>query len=161
MELTADDRFAIQDLYARYCRTVDLNDAEGWADTFTEDGRRSYCENTGIPARDGRTFTGRAELIGLQSTPRPLRVRHWHSLPVLTDAGDHIHSVIYGMVVNIENELPVVIAHFTYTDELVKLADGSWRMRSRRSDRDILAPETTKSSPSGMGSPVSGHPAGI
>lgn len=41
MNITADDRFAIQDLYAAYCRMVDLGDAEGWADTFTEDGRRS------------------------------------------------------------------------------------------------------------------------
>lgn len=143
MELTSDDRFAIQDLYARYCHTVDLNDAEGWADTFTEDGKRIYCENTGIPARNGRTFTGRAELVQLQSVPRPLRVRHWHSLPVLTDAGDHIRGVIYGMVVNIGSQPPVIMAHFTYTDELVKLNDGSWRMRSRRSDRDILPPEAT------------------
>ncbi len=143
MELTADDRFAIQDLYARYCQTVDVNDAEGWADTFTDTGKRIYDDKSGIPARDGRTFTGRAELIKMQSVPRPLRVRHWHSLPVLTDAGDHIHSVIYGMVVNIANEPPVIMAHFTYTDELVKLDDGSWRMRSRRSDRDFLAPETT------------------
>jgi hypothetical protein len=149
MELTADDRFAIQDLYARYCHTVDANDAEGWADTFTEDGTRSYCENTGLPERNGRSFTGRAELIKLQTslqpTRRPLRIRHWHSSPVLTDAGDHIRSVVYGMVVNIASQPPVVSAHFTYTDELVKLPDGSWRMRLRRSDRDVWEPETTES----------------
>ncbi len=141
MELTADDRFAIQDMYARYCQTVDAGDAEGWADTFTDDGKRIYDHSSGIPARDGHTFTGRAELIKMQSVPRPLRVRHWHGLPVLTDGGDHIRSVIYGMVVNIENITPTLTAHFTYTDELVKLPDGSWRMRSRRSDRDVLDTE--------------------
>jgi hypothetical protein len=45
MDITAEDRFAIQDLYARYCQTVDQGDAEGWADTFTEDGKRIYDDN--------------------------------------------------------------------------------------------------------------------
>jgi len=30
------------------------------------------------------------------------------------------------------------MAHFTYTDELVRLPDGKWRMRSRASARDLL-----------------------
>jgi hypothetical protein len=138
MHITADDRFAIQDLYARYCQTVDLGDAEGWADTFTEDGRRIYDDNPGAPGRAGKTFTGRAALVELQSIPRPLRVRHWHGLPVLTDKGDHLQSVVYGMVVDISQDPPVPMAHFTYTDELVRSADGSWRMRSRSSVRDLL-----------------------
>src|SRR5215831_9773716 len=111
MDITAEDRFAIQDLYARYCQTVDRGDAAGWADTFT----------------------GRAELVTMQSVPRKLRVRHWHGLPVLTDKGDHLESVVYGMVVDISQDPPAVMAHFTYTDELVRTADGCWRMRSRAS----------------------------
>jgi SnoaL-like domain len=138
MDITAADRFAIQDLYAQYCRMVDLGDAEGWADTFTEDGKRSYDNNPGAPGRAGRTFTGRAELVELQSVPRALRVRHWHASPVLTDKGDYLESVVYGMVVDISQDPPVIMAHFTYTDELVRLADGSWRMRSRASARDLL-----------------------
>ena len=138
MEVTAEDRFAIQDLYAAYCRTVDLGDAEGWADTFTEDGKRSYDDNPGAPGRAGRTFTGRAELVKLQSAPRALRVRHWHASPVLTDKGDYLESVVYGMVVDISQDPPVIMAHFTYTDELVRLPDGKWRMRSRASARDLL-----------------------
>lgn len=138
MQITAEDRFAIQDLYAAYCRTVDLGDAEGWADTFTADGKRIYDDNPGAPGRAGRTFTGRAELVELQSAPRALRVRHWHASPVLTDKGDYLDSVVYGMVVDISQDPPVIMAHFTYTDELVKLADGNWRMRSRASARDLL-----------------------
>ncbi len=138
MNITAEDRFAIQDLYAAYCRTVDLGDAEGWADTFTADGKRIYDDNPGAPRRAGRTFTGRAELVRLQSAPRALRVRHWHGSPSLTDKGDYLESVIYGMIVDISQDPPVLMAHFTYTDELVKLPDGSWRMRSRASARDLL-----------------------
>lgn len=138
MDITAADRFAIQDLYAEYCRTVDLGDTEGWADTFTEDGKRIYDDNPGAPGRAGRTFTGRAELVELQSAPRALRVRHWHASPVLTDKGDYLESVVYGMVVDISRDPPVIMAHFTYTDELVRLPGGSWRMRSRSSARDLL-----------------------
>jgi len=138
MHITADDRFAIQDLYARYCQTVDLGDAEGWADTFTEDGRRIYDDNPGAPGRAGKTFTGRAALVELQSIPRPLRVRHWHGLPVLTDKGDYLHSVVYGMVVDISQDPPAILAHFTHTDELVRTAAGCWQMRSRSSVRDLL-----------------------
>ncbi len=58
-----------------YFRTVDLGDAEGWADTFTADGKRSYDDNPGAPGRAGRTFTGRADLVELQSAPRALRSR--------------------------------------------------------------------------------------
>jgi len=138
MDITAEDRFAIQDLYARYCQTVDRGDAEGWVDTFTEDGQRIYDDNPGVPGRAGRTFTGRAELLAMQSVPRRLRVRHWHGLPVLTDKGDYLESVVYGMVVDISQDPPQVMAHFTYTDELVRTAGGSWRMRSRASARDVL-----------------------
>jgi SnoaL-like domain len=145
MELTPQDRFAIQDVYAKYCRTVDLNDAEGWADTFTDDGKRIYDDNPGAPGRAGRTFVGRAALVKLQSVPRPLSVRHWHSLPVLTDKGDYIEGVVYGMVVDVSKDPPTIMAHFTYTDELVKLADGSWRMRSRASARDLLVLESAES----------------
>jgi SnoaL-like domain len=142
MDITADDRFAIQDLYALYCQTVDQGDAEGWADTFTEDGRRIYDDNPGAPGRAGKTFTGRAALVELQSIPRALRVRHWHGLPVLTDKGDYLQSVVYGMVVDISQNPPAIMAHFTYTDELVKTADGSWRMRSRESARDLLSTQS-------------------
>jgi len=138
MHITAEDRFAIQDLYARYCYTVDQGDAEGWADTFTDDGKRIYDDNPGAPGRAGRTFTGRAALVELQSAPRALRVRHWHGSPVLTDRGDYLESVVYGMVIDISQDPPAVMAHFTYTDELVRLPDGSWRMRSRASARDLL-----------------------
>lgn len=138
MELTAEDRFAIQDLYARYCQTVDQADAEGWADTFTEDGRRIYDDNPGAPGRAGRTVVGRDALVELQQIPRALRVRHWHGLPVLTDRGDYVESVVYGMVLDISKDPAEILAHFTYTDELVKLDDGSWKMRSRASARDLL-----------------------
>lgn len=130
MELTAEDRFAIQDLYAHYCVSVDRNDPEGWADLFTEDGSRSYDAEWPVAERAGKTFTGRQALMGLVIARRS---RHWHSLPVLTDKGDHIESVVYGAMFNIDTQPPVVAAHLTYTDELVRLDDGSWRFRSRHS----------------------------
>src|SRR5581483_6281112 len=36
--LSIEDRFAIQDLYARYCANLDCGDWEAWSRCFTEDG---------------------------------------------------------------------------------------------------------------------------
>ena len=146
MDITIEDRFAIQELYAKYCQTVDQNDAEGWADTFTEDGERYYDPHMSMPARAGKLFKGREQLIalqtGLQPTRRPLRTRHWHSTPVLSDAGNHVSSVVYGMVVDVSQEPPVILGHTTYTDRLVKIEDGSWRIQFRASVHDRYpAPE--------------------
>ena len=37
MSISIEDRLAIHDLYSRWCVTIDDGDAEGWADTFTDD----------------------------------------------------------------------------------------------------------------------------
>jgi hypothetical protein len=137
MDITAEDRFAIQDLYARYWRAVDTCDAEGWADTFTDDGKRIYAENSGGPARAGKTYQGRSQLLELR-VPREKRWRHWFATPVLTDKGDYLESTVYGFVVDIKQDPPAIMAHHTFTDELVKLPDGSWRIRSCLSERDLV-----------------------
>jgi len=38
MTLSIEDRLAIEDLYRRWCVTIDDGDDQGWADTFTDDG---------------------------------------------------------------------------------------------------------------------------
>lgn len=140
MTITPEDRFAIYELYARYCYTVDQNNTEGWADTFTPDGERYYDPLHPMPARAGKLFKGREQLIGLQTalqpTRQPLRTRHWHATPLLTDMGDHVGSIVYGMVADVSQQPPVILAHTTYTDRLVKLEDGSWRIQYRGSVHD-------------------------
>jgi hypothetical protein len=55
---------------------------------------------------------------------------------VLTDRGDHVESIVYGMVVDVSQNPPVIMAHTTYTDRLVKRGDGSWKIQSRASLHD-------------------------
>ena len=135
MELSAQDRFAIEDLYTRYNRTIDAADAEGWADVFSVDGE--YVPGLG-PAL-GKTFNGRDELVAFH-TPRPLRVRHWNPdpMPLLTDKGDYVEGICYCIVLDISQDPVKIIGHSTYTDELVKDADGAWHIRARRSKKDFV-----------------------
>jgi hypothetical protein len=136
--INANDRFAIQDIFAAYCVAVDRNDARGWADLFTDDGKRIYDENPGAPGRASRTVSGREELIKLQLSHPLSGVRHWQSLPMLVDHGEYVASVSYGMVIDISRDPPFIAAHFTCAGELVKVADGTWRIRSMSSSRDLL-----------------------
>jgi SnoaL-like domain len=136
MELTAADRFAIQDLYTEYNRANDAADAERWADVFTEDGE--YVP--GLGPFIGQRYNGRDELLTFHGTPRPLRVRHWNPdlMPVLTDKGDYIEGICYCIVLDISQDPPAILGHSTYTDELVKDDVGHWRIRARRSLKDLV-----------------------
>lgn len=72
--LTAADYIEIQQLYARYARTLDLGDPEGWADTFTPDGVF-------------RDAAGREELVAYAENSyggRQGTGRHWNSQLVVT-----------------------------------------------------------------------------
>jgi hypothetical protein len=48
------------------------------------------------------------------------------------------------MLLDISQDPAVILAHFTYTDELVKLDDESWKMRRRASARDFLHLESAE-----------------
>lgn len=145
MELRPEDRFAIQQLYAGYNSAHDIGDAEDWADVFTDDGE--YVPGLGPFA--GQEIRGRDQLLAFQREPHSLRVRHWNpeSMPLLRDKGDYIEGTCYCMVLDISKDPPSIVGHTTYTDELVKLGDGSWRIRARRSKRDQLPPASRSAAP--------------
>ena len=128
--LTAEDRIAIEDLFARYAWALDTGDSDGFADTFTPDGVvvedvfdranrnagreaiRAFCERF----RLWEEFPGRQHYVG--------------QLLVEGDAERcQARSFTFATHCRGEPPFPVSFAGH-YEDELVKV-DGQWLFAER------------------------------
>ena len=90
--LTADDHAEIVQLYATYNLALDGGDAQGWADTFVEDG--VFANNT-----------GRAALIAFAegfTEQQAGHARHWNTNIHLTKTADGAAGTCYLMLMNAE-----------------------------------------------------------
>lgn len=118
--LSADDYIEIQQLYAKYAQTLDLGDAEGWANTFTPDG--VFGESVGHEQlrafADGfmGNFDGAA--------------RHWNSQLVITPTADGASGSCYLLLVDTRSQPAGITVAGIYQDEIVKTASG-WRFKER------------------------------
>jgi hypothetical protein len=120
--LSADDRFAIQDLYSRYNHAIDSGDGEGWAATFTPNGM--FESALGVE-------TGRAALAAFANKlGQQYRMRHWinNLLVEETPGGATGRCYLLGYVLG--GEQPAVGSVAIYHDEMEKTADG-WRFAKR------------------------------
>jgi hypothetical protein len=118
--LSADDMAEIHNLYAQYNLMLDGGDAEGWADTFVEDGRFG-------------TSVGRAALIEFaenfhESNPAS---RHWNTNTRITPTVEGAAGTTYLMLWNVGVRPATITVTGIYTDVLVRTADG-WRFQSRQ-----------------------------
>jgi len=121
-ELTVADQLDIQQTYARYYHTIDAGDAEGWADTFTEDG-----EFNGIK--------GRAALIENRKKSGPSKTRHVVSNLVLTPTEEGAKGSLYVFIFD-PQQVPVKINSYSrYDDTLVKTPQG-WRFKTKIRSND-------------------------
>lgn len=142
MTLNPQDFVEIHQLYARQSQAIDLGNAAGWADTFTEDG-------TFESPTYGRTASGRVELAAFAqqfadtAAAEGASYRHWTNAIVLdADGEDRITASGYLAIVSIERqEAPRFHRHVEISDRLVRTATG-WRFRSR-----VVAPSSQGTNP--------------
>ena len=126
--ISADDRFAIYDVLARYSRALDTADAEGYAALFTPNG---YVE---IP---GESFRGREAIAAyiqrLTSGPSWRGYRH-HNTQILFEsgAGQRCNVSCYSTILfrNAGGSVEFRQQGF-YRDVFEKLDDGLWYFASR------------------------------
>lgn len=133
--LSADDMFAIHNLYAKYNLYSDAGDPEGYADCLTEDavltvepmgvriqGRAAFLEHKrrDVASRDGRYR------------------RHWNGNLMIEPADGATAEVgmaigrCYLLAYNGEpGALPAVADCGVYEDVLVRDAHGAWRFKRR------------------------------
>lgn len=137
--LSIEDRFAIQDLYARYCAYVDTYDIERWADTFTEDAvLDSYQRHDG---RAAIAAYGRI-LVEKRDTKPWVSRQHWTN-NLVVEGDDKTASALCYLVVVGKSKATGEFAVFTqgtYQDDLVK-AGGAWKFKRRKLNYEALGPE--------------------
>ena len=129
--LTADDYIEIQQLYAKYAHTIDLGDAEGWADTFTPDGM------FGDPSSDSAT-RGRQSLVAFAANAYVRNSgtgRHWNSQVLITPTSAGADGSCYLLLLDTGAQPVGIRVAGIYRDKIVKTADG-WRFSNRVASAD-------------------------
>lgn len=133
--LTTDDRLAIQSLYARYCASFDLGDADGWVNCFAEDG----------VFKSAQELKGSAQLRGFVDARLKARadapnknVQHWNANLIVEGDGVKAKGMCYIMLVgqSVADKQMVFPVQGTYSDDLVKV-NGQWKFAVRQSFRDL------------------------
>jgi hypothetical protein len=132
-KLTSDDLVEIQQLYAKYNWTLDAGDAEGYASTFTPDG--VFNNNVGHDAivKFANTFHA-----GLGA-----HVHHWNTNLMILPTADGASGQVYLVLVDFANKPATIATSATYSDELVKTAQG-WRFKKRATKGDVAPPADPK-----------------
>ena len=118
------DRIAIRELTARYNRTWEDLDPDGWADTFTEEGVLE-------PVDMGITIEGRTALRQM-AADAGFGVVHLTTDAVIELDGDTAVQVCT-LLTAVRTREPKSVAFSgtgRYTDQLVRTADG-WRFKRR------------------------------
>ena len=129
------EKLAIQELCARYCHTIDSQDAKGWAECFTADGAFEF---------DGWAIRGRAALAEYAEVhARVMRCRHMTLNCLYEVRGNQATGRSTTVVTLATDGGYKILGQGGYEDQLVK-EDGQWRIARRRLQTDRLVTEPQK-----------------
>jgi len=129
------EKLAIQELCARYCHTIDSQDAAGWARCFTADGAFEV---------DGSAVRGHAALREYAEVhARVMRTRHMTLNHLYLVAGDRATGTSTTVVTLATEGGYKIFGTGAYEDTLVKL-NGEWLIELRRLKTDRLVGDPAK-----------------
>jgi hypothetical protein len=134
-----EDERAILDTLHRYGQTIDLGQAQAWAELFTEDGIFLCIDRFGAVILREQGREALAQWVRDFKAGETLLMKHCVIAPVVTIAGDtaEVVSQYANLVENQDRYAPPHI-RFTgsYRDLFAKGGDGKWRFRQRISRTD-------------------------
>jgi uncharacterized protein (TIGR02246 family) len=128
MRITAEDRWEINDLYARYAFGWDEGDGDAWAAVFTADGIFHRPEAPPLVGRDAL-----AAFVTERKDIQP-GIRHFNTNLVVEVDGDVVRGTAYCFAPRIADGQLRLRAIGRYHDVLVRLDEG-WRFAERRIDQ--------------------------
>jgi ketosteroid isomerase-like protein len=132
VEALEAERDILATLY-RYAHTIDVGDADGWADCFTEDG--VFDVTSHVDGYAPYKVEGRENLRDfIEHHTRPPALWHKHMIvePIFHIDGDTATGDTYFLVLMDHGDEPVVRVFGRYLDTLRREADGVWRFVERR-----------------------------
>ena len=124
-QLSTEDRFAIMDVMARYCRAIDLGRWDEFETLFTEDCRLDFGAAMGA-------FEGPAGVRRFVETMRGLGLfmRHYTTNVILEGDGTRVRAEAYVLAMTGPADGRLTTTG-RYEDEWVK-SGGRWMIRVRR-----------------------------
>jgi hypothetical protein len=129
------EKLAIQELCARYCLTIDAQDAAGWAGCFAPDGAFEY---------DGWVIRGRPALTDYAAVhDRFLRCRHMTFNHFYEVMGHRAVGFCTTVVTQATQGGYKILGQGMYEDQLVKV-DGTWHLAHRTLRPDRAVDESAK-----------------
>ena len=138
--LSIEDRFAVQDLYARYCACMDTGDIKGWANSWVEDGvfdSYQYHDGRAKIEEYGRGYMKRKPEMKWTNG------QHWNNNIIVEGDGKTAKGLCYLVVIGKmkDTEELKVCVQAMYRDDLVKLPDGQWKFKRRKLALDTPPPD--------------------
>lgn len=128
--LTADDRFAIQDLLARYAWALDTGDVEGLVACFTPDARLVEEVFEEPDVWEGHDDIRRLSEHYRNAPGFPGRQHHLSQLVLEGDA-ERCNAKAFALVSECRGEPPFLIRFTGYWDDVLVKADGRWLIKER------------------------------
>ena len=130
--ITVDDKLTIQELIATYNIAVDNKNIDEWTNTWTDDGTWSttFGEAKGKPELKN--------MIEQVTNEFASGKRHLSTNIIIESVPNNKASARSYLIVTEAKRTPEVVASGTYSDSLVKDANGKWKFVQRKLDIDLV-----------------------
>jgi 3-phenylpropionate/cinnamic acid dioxygenase small subunit len=125
MTLSTEDRFALQDLYARYAYAFDGADADAWAALFTRDGRFAPPVIEEVIGTEALR-----EFVASRSADTP-GMRHLMSNVLVEASGDGARGSAYFLCFRLGPDGLFRLRNFGRYDDEFEQEDGTWKIARR------------------------------
>jgi 3-phenylpropionate/cinnamic acid dioxygenase small subunit len=133
VQLTADDRAQINDLYVRYAHHFDAADAARWAALYTADGRFSPPGGVDVVGTEALR-----EFVEARASDAP-GMRHLIANVLIEPDGDGVRGCAYFFCIRLSDDGRFRLRNVgRYEDQLAR-EGGAWKFATRRVITELAA----------------------